>query len=178
MRDIEGIEKVVERLRPHMPEILETFERENARFKALMSQDHDLLGRVLKCHLVVEHYLERFLSVHFGIEDLAQVKLTFHQKAKLLPDQASAAAFVKPGVVRLNAIRNQFGHTLRPVLTIQDLGPMNDVLGIARAGVQFDEPIQAIEAFTTVACTWLIVPPQHLQQAFVEAFANVRVHAP
>lgn len=178
MRDIEGIEQVMERLRPHMPEILENFERENARFKALMSQDHDLLGRVLKCHLVVEHYLERFLSSHYGIEDLGEAKLTFHQKAKLLPDQASASAFVKPGILRLNSIRNQFGHTLRPVLSFNDLGAMNDVLTIARAGARSSEPVEAIEAFTTVACTWLIVPPKHLQQAFTEAFANVRVHAP
>jgi len=176
MRDIEGIEEVVRKLESHWTEIHAHFDHENAHFKALMAQDHDFLGRVLKCHLIVEHYLGRFLSAHFGIEDLEEAKLSFYQKAKLLPDRGTAAAFVKPGILRLNAIRNQFGHTLRPVLTMEALGPINEVLSVARRGVAFAYPINAIEAFTTVACTWLIVPPPKLQKVFVEAFAQVAVH--
>jgi len=143
-----------------------------------MAQEHDLIGRVLKCHLVLENYLDRFLAAHFGITDLANAKLSFFQKATLLPQKASAAAFVKPGVLRLNAIRNQFGHTLRPVLRVKDLGPIDVVLSIARQRVSFKQPIDAIEAFTTVACTFLIVPPPHLQKIFMEAFKNVRVNVP
>ncbi len=178
MRDIEGIETVVERLKPHWKAIEAHFEHENNRFKALLAQDHDLLGRVLKCHLVIEHYLDRFLTAHYEIRDLADAKLSFYQKAKLLPDSASAAAFVKPGIVRLNTIRNQFGHTLRPVLRNNDLGTINDALSVARRGVKFKEPIEAIEAFTTVACTFLIVPPPKLQEIFMKAFSEVKVNAP
>ncbi|MEO7862043.1 MAG: hypothetical protein ABIU05_16740 [Nitrospirales bacterium] len=177
MRDIEGIEDVVASLGPHWTEIHEHFERENDRFKKLMAQDHDILGRVLKCHLVIEHYLERFLSSHFGIEHLANAKLSFFQKATMLPDSGSAAAFVKPGILKLNTIRNQFGHTLRPVLRQSDLGPINEVLGVARKDVTFAEPIDAIHAFTTVASTFLIVPPPNLQKVFVEAFSKVKVNA-
>src|SRR5437868_70710 len=98
MRDIEGIEEVVRQLEPHWPEIFAHFELENRHFKALIAQDHDLMGRVLKCHLIIEHYLGRFLAGHFGIDDLADAKLTFFQKAKLLPDSGAAAAMVKPGI--------------------------------------------------------------------------------
>jgi hypothetical protein len=48
-------------------------------------------------------------------------------------------------------------------------------LDIARAGAVFDSPVAAIEAFTTIACTFLIVPPLSLQQVFAEAFAAVQV---
>lgn len=177
MRDIEGIEKAVEKLRPHWTEIDAHFEKENDQFKTLLKHDHDLLGRVLKCHLIVEHYIGRFLSDHYGISDLAEVKLSFFQKAKLLPDSGSAAAFVKPGIVRLNKIRNNFGHTLKPTLRHSDLGAIREILATARAGVQFADPIEAIEAFTTVACTFLIVPPPQLQEVFMHAFSEVRVHA-
>jgi hypothetical protein len=176
LRDIEGIEEVVHKLEPYWPEIHAHFEHENNHFKALMAQDHDLLGRVLKCHLIIEHYLARFLSAHFGIEDLVEAKLSYFQKAKLLPDRGSAAAFVKPGILRLNAIRNQFGHTLRPFLRSEDLGPINEVLNVARQGSVFNEPIDANEAFATVASTFLIVPPPKLQRVFIEAFSQVRVH--
>lgn len=177
MREIDGIEEAIEILRPHWAAIEEDFNRENERFKALLAREHDTLGRVLKCHLIVEHYVGRFLAAHFNLNNIGSAKLSFFQKATLLPDAAASAAFVKPGILRLNTIRNQFGHTLEPVVGHADLGAMQTVLDVARPGVAFPSPIEAIEAFTTVACTWLILPPPALQQVFVDAFAGVRVHA-
>jgi hypothetical protein len=55
---------------------------------------------------------------------------------------------------------------------------MSEVLSVARRGATFAEPIEAIEAFTTVACTWLIVSPSDIQDAFKSAFASVRVRGP
>ena len=177
MREIDGIEEVIKILRPHWVAIEEDFNRENERFKALLARDHDTLGRVLKCHLIVEHYVSRFLATHFNLHNINSAKLSFFQKATLLPDAAASAAFVKPGILRLNTIRNQFGHTLEPIVGHADLGAMQAVLNVARPGVAFPTAIEAIEAFTTVACTWLILPPPALQQVFVDAFAEVRVHA-
>jgi hypothetical protein len=177
MRDIEGIEKVVERLRPHMAEIEARFNKENERFKTLMSQPHDVLGRLLKCHLVVERYLERFLAEHYGIEDVGQAKLNFFNKAMLLPTRATSSAFVRPGILRLNSLRNRIGHNLQGEPSFDDLGPIVEVLQIARRHVEFASPIEAIEAFTTIACTWLIVTPKEHQELFANAFADVRVGA-
>lgn len=177
MRDIEGIDKVVARLKPHMAEIEAHFNAENAKFIVLMSQPHDMLGRLLKCHLILEYYLDRFLSEHFGIEDVESAKLGFFNKAMMLPSKASSAAFVKPAILKLNALRNRAGHNLGTDIGFGDLGPIREVLAIARAGVQFSSPIDAIEAFTTVACTWLIVPPKEHQQLFIDAFSEVRINA-
>jgi hypothetical protein len=174
MRDIEGIDQVIEALRPHWRAIDDHFNQQNSQFKMLLEADHDLIGRVLKCHLVVEHYLDRYLLSHLKLQHLEDARLTFAQKATLLPSDGAAAAFVKPGILRLNAIRNRFGHTLQPALSMGDLGAIQTVLGIARENVPFDTPIEAIEAFTTVACTWLIVPPPELQEVFVTAFRAVR----
>ena len=175
MRDIEGIDEVVRKIRPHLPEIEENFERENERFKSLLAQDHDLIGRVLKCHLIVENYLDRFLAAHFKTSTLADAKLSFFQKVQLLPSEGHAVAFVKPGIAKLNSVRNKFGHTLEPELNIGELEPMNEVLRITRPAATLSEPVEIIEAFTTVACTWLIVTPPHLQAAWADAFASVRV---
>lgn len=176
MREIEGIEEVLAKLEPHWNEIEAHFAHENEQFKAMLAQDHDLIGRVLKCHLIIEHYLDRILVDHYNIQNIEDVKLSYFQKAKLLPDDGAAAAFVKPGILRLNAIRNQFGHTLRPEVQYGDLGPINTVLEVARRGVQFNEPIDAIEAFTSVTCVFLIVPPQHLEDIFMDAFSELRVY--
>ena len=177
MREIEGIQNVVRKLEPHWPDIMAHFNSENARFKALIAQDHDILGRILKCHLVVEHYLNRFLAEHYRLGDLDQVRLTFFQKAKLLPSSESSAAFVKPGIIELNAIRNKFGHRLNAVIGTRDLNAINAVLRVARRGARFATALERIEAFTTVACTFLVVPPPKLRQVFMDAFAQVRVNA-
>lgn len=153
------------------------FNAENEKFIELMNRPHDVVGRLLKCHLVVEHYLDRFLADHFGIENIEGAKLGFFNKVMLLPSKATAAAFVKPGILKLNMLRNRVGHTLDSDIKFSDLGPINEVLGIARASVKFSEPIDAIEAFTTVACTWLIVPSKEHQQIFLDAFSEVRVNA-
>ncbi|MBY3143966.1 hypothetical protein HFO65_36765 [Rhizobium laguerreae] len=54
MREIEGIEEAMGVLKPHWGEIEEDFHRHNARFLALAATDHDVIGRVLRSHLVVE----------------------------------------------------------------------------------------------------------------------------
>jgi hypothetical protein len=177
MLEIEGIDRVIAKLKPHMAEIEAHFNQENARYIALIQRPHDVIGRLLKCHLIVEHYLERFLSEQYGLEDVAAAKLGFFNKAMLLPTRSSSAAFVRPGILKLNSIRNAAGHNLDGEPDFDDLGPINEVLRIARPGVTFDSPIGAIEAFATVACTWLIVPPKQHQQLFTDAFAEVRVNA-
>jgi hypothetical protein len=56
------------------------------------------------------------------------------------------------------------------------LGKIGDVLSVVREGVEFDSPIEAIEAFTTVAVTFLIVPPKELQEVFIDAFSELQVN--
>lgn len=176
MRDIEGIENVIRILQPYWDQIETHFNNENARFKALLARDHDELGRVLKCHLIVENYLDRYLARTFGLVNLDAARLTFAQKAKLLPNSGSTASFVKPGILKLNSIRNKFGHNLKEELSVNDLGAINDVLDVARQGIVFSNAVERIEAFTTICCTWLVVPPTQLEHVFLDAFAHIHVN--
>ncbi len=141
MREIEGIDKVIESLKPHRATIEAQFNRENERFKVLMNQDHDVLGQVLKCHLVVEHYLDRYLTIKYSASDIRQARLTFFQKAKLLPDKGTAASFVKPGIVKLNEIRNKFGHNLEMSLDHYELDSINQVFNVAYQETNFSNAI-------------------------------------
>ncbi|WP_258098699.1 hypothetical protein [Marinoscillum pacificum] len=174
MREIEGIEHAVEILKPHMAEIDEHFNTENEKFKELFSRDHDDIGRILKCHLIVEHYVNQFLISHYSFGDLGKLRLSFSQKANMLPSEANAVAFIKPGVLRLNKIRNQFSHDLNTNIFGLDLGAMNEIVDSIRPKITFEHPTDKVEAFTTIACTWMIIPPKNLQDVFMEAFSNIR----
>ena|ERR1039457_7252060 len=174
MRDIEGIEDVLAVLEPHWAEIHADFDSHNKHFLRLAKADHDLIGRVLKTHLIIENFLNSFLTKHYGISDLADAKLSFYQKAKLLPDGASSSAFVKPGILQLNSVRNKFGHTLEFKIERDQISAIYEALSVARSGTDFPTVVDAIEAFCPVACAFLSVPPKNLQSLFMKAFSHVR----
>lgn len=56
-----------------------------------------------------------------------------------------------------------------------DLNAMNEVINLFRPHALLRNNIERIDAFVTIAVTFLILPPPELQQAFAEAFS--RVHA-
>ncbi len=112
MRDIEGIAEAMEVLRPHWDEIEANFNRQNERYLAMAATDHEAVGRVLRAHLIIENFMNSYIADSFGFENLDSLRLSFTQKAKMLPQSRSAAAWVRPGIIQLNTVRNNYGHRL------------------------------------------------------------------
>ncbi len=178
MKDISGIENVLEVLKPHWPEIEADFDKHNEQFLALSAANHDAIGRVLRVHLVIENFLDTFLSSHYGIEDLSDLRLTFAQKAKLLPSRGSNVSFVRPAILQINSVRNKFGHRLQHEISDHEVSAVYEVLSVARKGATFASHLEALEAFAPVACAFLSIPPKHLQELFLQAFSQVQVYNP
>jgi hypothetical protein len=177
VKDIEGIDAVLEVLKPHWAEITADFDRRNERFLELSRVDHQAIGRVLRVHLVVENFMNSFLPDYFGLEEFDGLRLSFYQKAILLPAAKSSASFVRPGILQINAVRNKFAHRLNHVIQNHEISAIYEALAVARDGVDF-EPLEAIEAFAPVACAFLSLPPKHLQGLFFKAFANLQSFTP
>lgn len=177
MKDIDGIDRVLEVLAPHWDEVQKHFDRRNAYFLDLISSDHDSLGKVLKCHLVIEKFLDEFLTNFYGFNGFVDFRLSFSQKAQMIPPNSVPASWLRPGILQLNRVRNKLGHTAGYKLDQYDITAIYEVLAVARKGVEFREPTSAIEAFAAVACAFLDVPPKELGQVFEEAFSQIRTHA-
>jgi len=178
MKDIEGMEQALKELLPHWKEIEADFNRHNDRFLQLLSVDHEPSGRVLRVHLIIENFLDGFLINFYEIEDFSDLRLTFAQKARLLPSRRSSATFVRPGIIQLNSVRNQFGHKIDQDIGNHNLSAVYEALRHTRPDTEFKTPIDAIEAFAAVACAFLSVPPKHLQDVFMKAFTNIRSYNP
>ncbi|PSL10932.1 hypothetical protein CLV44_12412 [Marinobacterium halophilum] len=178
MKDIDGIEQVLQVLQPHWEQIEADFERHNQRFLELSAADHDAIGRVLRAHLVIESFMGAFLTQHYGLDDFEGLKLSFFQKAKLFPSRVSSAAAVRPGILQVNSVRNKFGHRLNHQIERHEISAVLEMLRAARPGIDFESEVEAIEASATVACAFLSVPPPELQQLFLEAFQNVHSYEP
>ena len=173
MRDIDFISEVVAELAPKWPRIEKRFNEENETLKRLLAQDHDLIGHVLKCHLIVENYINRHLEAISPEHDWEAAKLRFAQKVNLLPQTNLKVAWLLPGIKELNAVRNRFGHRISARIELTELPECQSVLRIARSGKDYANPLEVIEDFTTVACTWLIVDKE-IERIFEEAFTRAK----
>ena len=174
MRDIEGIESAMKVLKPHWDDIEADFNRHNDSFLRLFNVDHEPIGRILRAHLIIENFLDEYLVNFYGIEDYEDLRLTFAQKAKLLPAKHSVGAFVRPGIIQLNSIRNKYGHRIDQKDSAHNMSAIFEVLSHARPGCNFPSDVDAVEAFAAVVCAFLSVPPKHLQEVFMQAFSHIR----
>lgn len=173
MRDIDFIPEVVAELAPHMPRVEQRFNEENEAFKKLLAQDHDPIGQILKCHLIIENYINKHLDAESPSHNWRAARLRFAQKLELLPQDNPKVQWVLPGIREINAIRNRYGHDLTAALSLNELSGCRKVLAIARGEKEYVEPLEVINDFTTVTCTWLIVD-REIEQIFKEAFVRAR----
>ena len=175
MTHIEGVREAATVLRPHWSEIESFFDEKNRTFRVLLKTDHTAFGRILKCHLISEIYVEKYLCEKLSLSTISRARLSYFQKVMLLPEHSAPPAVIKPGLLLLNKIRNRFAHNLDANISIEDLKLMIDVLVLSDRNTQELSAVAAIESFTTLACTWLIVSPPHLEELFAKAFHNISI---
>lgn len=160
--------EILDLFAPIMLELTKEAQAEVDRFDEAFSADHNAIGRILRVHLVIEQYMNEHIKTEYKINNLKELKLTFGQKIKLLKEDISPTAFVKQGIQNVNSVRNKFSHTLSPKIEWGEINNVTDVLKIARKGIVYSEPIDAVEAFAPVACAFLINAPSatrtHLEQ--------------
>ena len=118
-------------------------------------QDASLMGRILRAHLFVEHYLARYLSVRNpNLGPIDDARLTFAQKVALADRSDATVSHLMTGVARLNKVRNRLAHTLNAEVTTEDrdvflsigmFTALRDAL--AQPDVPSMEPIDVLEDF-------------------------------
>jgi hypothetical protein len=92
------------------------------KFDHLWTKDNDMLGLILKCHLIVEYYMTECLRVSLpGIDDFESARLTFAQKHHLLTGWTFGFPWIKNGVKELNALRNKVAHRIDYEIRDEDL---------------------------------------------------------
>lgn len=101
------------------------FQAFDAEFKEIMSrweQDTTTIGRILRAHLFVEHFLTEFLqSRNPELGSLEEARISFSKKVTLLRNGTLGTGYLLPGIRRLNTIRNRIAHTLRAEVTDDDV---------------------------------------------------------
>lgn len=131
----------------------------NSEYLSYLEKDRDLIGQVLLSHLILDHFLDRYLTV-------ANPDLTAKQKERMgfakkweikrLPP-ASLLELHGSGVVALNSLRNKIAHDLKAQIEPSDIEPIKTCFGPWRAASGRPEPVNDVQ--------WLVFFTQHI--AFV-----------
>lgn len=96
-------------------------DRELAAVDGRWNQNIEVIGRILRAHLFVEHYLGEYLAeANPRLGDLSETRVTFAQKVALLDASNPDIAVILPGIKRLNKIRNRLAHNLDTQVTEED----------------------------------------------------------
>ena len=85
------------------------------------AQDTAKIGRILRAHLFVEHFLTEYLQAkNPDLGSLDDARVTFAQKIPLINTDELRIAYLLPGIRRLNTIRNRIAHSLHADVTQDD----------------------------------------------------------
>ncbi len=126
-------------------------------------QDVAAIGRILRSHLYVEHYLSEYLErANPRLGSVTKARLTFAQKLELLDTRDPRLAEVLPGIKHLSTIRNRLAHRLSATVTTEDatvfLGAklfkaMRE--GGAKPNTPSQDPLDILEQFAQYASSSL-----------------------
>ena len=173
----------LERCRAHMDERFNML-------NAIWDQDNGSIGRVLRTHLAVEHFLKQYLvTMNPLLGSVEKARLRYLQMVELLPNDDPSISFLKPGLRRINEIRNRLAHRLHVDITEEDKRVFKDIHEfwalreeLAKGdGQEPDDPLSVMEHFARFASGFLhnrTDPNWHLyQQAITEVYQDDQ-HSP
>ena len=133
-------------------------------FNEVWEQDSERIGRVLHAHLAVEHFMTDYIRVkNPGLGSLEDARLSFSQKISMLPTTDPAISPLKPGLMRLNKIRNRIAHNLKVDVLAEDRIALLGIAifsamrseGAKRMGQPADDPLSVLEQFSKFAAGML-----------------------
>jgi len=149
------IAKVIELMGGH-DAAFEKFDRDYAEVVRVWDQDTDKVGRILRAHLFVEHFLTEYLEARAPELEIKNAALTFSKKLALVGIGDPGVAYLLPGIRLVNTIRNRIAHRLTADVTEDDARQLLsiDVFRAMRAESDRrhgrslnDDPVDVVERF-------------------------------
>lgn len=155
----------------------ESMEARSRAFEQVWHRDSEAIGEVLHAHLVVEHFLARYLQVqHPNLPDIGPLKLSFATKVGMLSDTDYALQELKPGLLQLNTVRNKLAHRIHLDVVAADVAPFlriglyTAMHGEGRGGEIPTEPVAALLHFAHYAAMWLSNSSEPDRDLWTQAF--------
>lgn len=141
----------------YLVENFKTIEKERNEFNQelhnLLQHKTDTLGLILKCHLIIENYMDKLLEVSYPTTEWSHLRLNFDRKLEILNNPKSIVALSFGGIKELNILRNKFAHNIGYQFENKDLFKMHAFIDMWYTPLQKPIPkgLELVEAFTAFA---------------------------
>ena len=149
--------KLFQKLLQDAPNIEADSRTFNAQYRRFIERDDAAVGVILRCHLIVEHFLDGYLTAASpAIQEWDSARLTFAQKLALADNKRSKLRMIMPGLRCLNSIRNRLVHQLDAEFDETAIGPIREFITIwnTAAGKPVPQGISLVEEFALQASAW------------------------
>lgn len=137
----------------------DTLDKERLEFNSkiidLLNRQVDELGLILKCHLIIEHYIDEYIITSYpAITEPDKLRLTFNQKLELINNNKTVFGMAYPAIKSLNTLRNRFSHKLAYKIADSDYKEIKDLMIIwnKALGEQTPTGLILIQKFTVWIC--------------------------
>ena len=147
---------------PQIPQnvVKKLFTEFNEEFLNLWQNRGNSIGRIVKSHLLLEHYLNEYLRViHPSIRDIDSLKLSFKQKLNMLELPGDMIHYIGPVLDVINRLRNRLVHSLDIELNDDEVEPIRKLLAFTRQQSNYDDNLDErtaadlIEESTKLVCS-------------------------
>jgi hypothetical protein len=154
---------------------------EIARVQALWNQNTDAIGRILRAHLFVEHFMTEYLErTNPQLGSIEKARLSFAQKVALLSLADPGVADALPGIKHLNTIRNKLAHRTDTPVTDSDASSFMSCKLFATQQTRKSQPdgsskqpIDVLEDFARYTSIVFTYEHSQLTQAMATAMAEL-----
>ena len=157
----------------------EKMDQKLAQINDKWNQDVGAIGRILRAHLFVEHFItECLIAFNPALGDLEKARLSFAQKLALIEDYSPETQELAVGIRRLNKIRNQLAHNLEAKVTDKDKESLLSVktfsalrVALAKPEAPSDDNMDVLEDFAKHVGSRLesLADPDSLANRFQQA---------
>ena len=127
----------------------------NDKIISLLDSKTDELGTVLKCHLIIEHYIDEYLANSYPtIKSWDKARLTFNHKLELINNPHTVVGMLYPGIKCINSLRNKFSHKLAFKIEKRDFKEISEIMTIWNnaLGKPIPQGLRLIGEFTIWTC--------------------------
>lgn len=159
-------------------------ESERSSINARWNQNVETIGRILRAHLFVEHFItEHLQKANPRLGSLQSSRATFSIKVSLLQASNPDIASILPGIKRLNSIRNRLAHNLDAAPTDEDRSVFlacerYAAMRAARDSPEkIESPLEVLEGFAMHVAMVLNYEFSPVSKAIAQAIEQVHSHA-
>lgn len=127
----------------------------NSKIIDLLNRPVDELGFILKCHLILEHYIDEYITTSYPtVTEPDRIRLTFNQKLELINNNRTVFGMAYPAIKSLNTLRNRFSHKLTYKITEPDYKEIEDLMTVWNSALveQIPTGLVLIQKFTVWIC--------------------------